>query len=1494
LDKTTLTLAVDSTQVNTASVALQKMAGEGFRAETVVAKLANTAQAQGRALNAGIVKNADAAANSIKGLTSATSALSSAQDFSKTASSLSAAATKANEAAAAVRAFGAAVTTSATAGAGLSAPSFLPPKTITVQSIAQTPVSTIARNAPAGAVVESRAPVAASSAFGTLANQYAKAESASEKLTGALQAQNRALEGVAPNAAKAAASINEMAAAAAAGGAAAGIAATSSALSEAATQANAAAAAVGNMKAQAAKSSGNFSPFGSLGGASKQVEEFGKVTKLTGFQAQQLSYQVNDLFVQIASGQSPLTAMIQQGSQLNGTFGGFSGTLTALRSLITPVTVGLAGAAVGIGALGVAYVQGNRESRAFNDALALTGNYAGVTERQIGEMAKKIANSTRSSVSDVRELVTELVKTGKIGPVNLEIAADVAVRYAAANPDMKKEDVARFVARVEKSPTAAIDEINKGGTNLFSAGERSDVKKLEIKGDNEGAAAAVFAKLQQRYTKLDDNVDALGKAAQKASSIFSQFVDALKDKVTSRAGESALPALEQTANTGISGIDFSTGSPRLIQEPQSVVIAAQKEVEKAAAKEQGKRTDAAKESGKTALQVKAEEARQEADPVLLRAKPADRLKNANLRLDSAIADASKGDKPYTAAEIKALRFQTLKDNIDPEIGQMASARYSDRVQSFKDALEKEQAALGFHNQFMQGQYQAGAASVDKLYDDKVENIRKGVSAEINELDKEKAATQELLKSVIDPAQRLELQSRIKRFDVEKGKARERGRYDESLTGQEREAAQRAQTDQVDNFRANLKQSSGDDLGAALDRAKLAERQNRVFAGQTGGKITEEDIRRQTALTEAAAKYQDVQTRSGFVAQATARAEDAAYLAADLGGKSLLETENAVYAVRSKAVEQLAKLKDEAAELAKVSTDPKVKQFAADMALQYAKAAAAVDPALNRLREAQRDMASGIATILNVGTATLPQEYSKQREAANKEVKDERDKYDQKINILEGYLATTRDKNDAARLREKIKNLEAQKAGVKKESKGSSLFKAIDDNILQPMASGIFATVNKLLIADPLSKYLEGQFKSMTEGSGIFAGFFKDALGIKDAKVDPKVLAEQAAATATDTLANSIKTQTSAVEASTDALNALANAANSAAGGNSRPAVVEPGSRQAAPSFGDFTRADRALGDGSTVTDPEAIQAQQDARAAVDTLGDSTKSAAGDVAKLAAAASKGGGALGILPGIISSISAAMSAMAASSGASSSGGLFASLGKMFSSSGSTTVAGNFGSADTVSSYVFHKGGVVGGSAVSRSAPASIFDGATRYHTGGIAGGKPDGARAAIAAALKHGEIPAILMKNEEVLRRDDPRHRENLGSDLFAKLMQSKGENSASVLQGLLGRMGVKDEPAVSSALKVAGARELGGPVSAGKLYRVNERRPELLNVSGKQYLMMGSQGGRVDPNPQQQGGKGGDTHLHVNVTPPAGSNAATAAQWGTVAGRQLQRSLARNG
>lgn len=81
------------------------------------------------------------------------------------------------------------------------------------------------------------------------------------------------------------------------------------------------------------------------------------------------------------------------------------------------------------------------------------------------------------------------------------------------------------------------------------------------------------------------------------------------------------------------------------------------------------------------------------------------------------------------------------------------------------------------------------------------------------------------------------------------------------------------------------------------------------------------------------------------------------------------------------------------------------------------------------------------------------------------------------------------------------------------------------------------------------------------------------------------------------------------------------------------------------------------------------------------------------------------------------------------------------------------GGFGSPSSLApagTYTAHTGGIIGRTALlSKPVVPTWAANATRYHTGGIAGLRPD-------------EVPTILQKGEEVLTAEDPRHRLNGGA------------------------------------------------------------------------------------------------------------------------------------
>lgn len=91
------------------------------------------------------------------------------------------------------------------------------------------------------------------------------------------------------------------------------------------------------------------------------------------------------------------------------------------------------------------------------------------------------------------------------------------------------------------------------------------------------------------------------------------------------------------------------------------------------------------------------------------------------------------------------------------------------------------------------------------------------------------------------------------------------------------------------------------------------------------------------------------------------------------------------------------------------------------------------------------------------------------------------------------------------------------------------------------------------------------------------------------------------------------------------------------------------------------------------------------------------------------------------------------------------------------------------------LFHGGGVVSKGGRGRNVPGAVFATAARYHKGGIAGIKPD-------------EVPAILQKGEEVLTREDARHRRNAGKSGGLKLSQTLAIGEGEIAKAMSGAAG----------------------------------------------------------------------------------------------------------
>lgn len=108
------------------------------------------------------------------------------------------------------------------------------------------------------------------------------------------------------------------------------------------------------------------------------------------------------------------------------------------------------------------------------------------------------------------------------------------------------------------------------------------------------------------------------------------------------------------------------------------------------------------------------------------------------------------------------------------------------------------------------------------------------------------------------------------------------------------------------------------------------------------------------------------------------------------------------------------------------------------------------------------------------------------------------------------------------------------------------------------------------------------------------------------------------------------------------------------------------------------------------------------------------------------------------------------------------------------------------------------------------------------------------------------------------------------DMMAQIAAEQTMTSLASLFGGIGSSGTGSSAGAAAAEAGLSTfmefRASGGPVSANSMYRVNELGPELLNMNGKDYLMMGGRGGFVKPlgsSANVQGGGGVVVHLTDN-------------------------------
>jgi phage-related minor tail protein len=276
-----------------------------------------------------------------------------------------------------------------------------------------------------------------------------------------------------------------------------------------------------------------------------QVAKSGRdVTKgLTEQQKLGLTYQTTDLITQIASGQNALIAMLQQGGQLKDQMGGIGPMFTAIRMSLTPMVLGMTAAAVVMGTLGLAFYQGAKESADLRDQLILTGNYANLSQQAFQDLADTVSTKTNLSIGKTKDILMELVKSGKFTDESMGSVAE-AISIVAKLSGETATEVAQKLIPAFDGGAGSIKSLNDK-MHFLTLEQYKHIVLLDKQGKSQEAAKIAADALTQKYKEQGREVSDLESIWSKFGNTLSSVWDTIKKIGASKDLEERIAILQR-------------------------------------------------------------------------------------------------------------------------------------------------------------------------------------------------------------------------------------------------------------------------------------------------------------------------------------------------------------------------------------------------------------------------------------------------------------------------------------------------------------------------------------------------------------------------------------------------------------------------------------------------------------------------------------------------------------------------------------------------------------------------------------------------------------------------------------------------------------------------------------------------------------------------------------------------------------------------------------
>ena len=180
-----------------------------------------------------------------------------------------------------------------------------------------------------------------------------------------------------------------------------------------------------------------------------------------------------------------------------------------LLAILAPLAL----ATAAVGGLAYAYHKGSEEQDSYNKSLILTGNYAGVSAGQLGDMARQVS-AIVGTTGQAAAVLAQLADKGKIAGESFASIAQAAVSMQEATGKAVSETVSEFV-KLADDPVKASAALNEQ-YHYLTASVYSQIVALEKQGDHAAAvklATDTYADaINERTPKILANLSLWEKA----------------------------------------------------------------------------------------------------------------------------------------------------------------------------------------------------------------------------------------------------------------------------------------------------------------------------------------------------------------------------------------------------------------------------------------------------------------------------------------------------------------------------------------------------------------------------------------------------------------------------------------------------------------------------------------------------------------------------------------------------------------------------------------------------------------------------------------------------------------------------------------------------------------------------------------------------------------------------------------------------------------------